>query len=149
MAKKDRATGQFTFRFDTDEKRRKLFNEYIDHLENGFSPASFKPIYHKQIDNYCEKFPEIFNLDKIEEAKRTGLLLWEKIGQQGVSGELKGFNVRAWISFMQNNHGWSDKTKETGVGTANTFILKMGGKEYKGDGEPIFEEESEAEEYTL
>ncbi|MBO6629889.1 MAG: hypothetical protein JJ939_15845 [Alphaproteobacteria bacterium] len=62
----------------------------------------------KTIRYYAEQYPEDFPPDELEAAARRGLHEWEKIGKEGTTGKLTGFNASSWKFNMQNRAGWRD-----------------------------------------
>lgn len=66
--------------------------------------------------------------DAIKQGQRKHILFWEKIGMQGVSGELPGFNASAWIFTMKNKLHWVDKSEQAvkhSGGTDNKITIEL------------------------
>lgn len=87
----------------------------IDHMEAGLSYESFAGLV-----GVCRA--TIYNWEKLHpsflDAKSRGhakmLLGLERLGLQGMIGDLKGFNASVFIFTMKNKCGWSDVSqKET------------------------------------
>lgn len=49
---------------------------------------------------------------------------WLAWGQQGMMGQIKGFNFNAWIAFMNNKFGWTQGSKQGSEGSATTINIK-------------------------
>ena len=61
------------------------------------------------VKKYIKEYPEDFDSEKIEAAKRESLLFWEKMGIDGTRGKIPFFNAGSWIFNMKNRAGWTDK----------------------------------------
>ncbi|MET1411687.1 hypothetical protein ABVF61_05435 [Roseibium sp. HPY-6] len=98
-------------KWQTSALRRLACDAFCAHIGAGFSVESFPDADRKTIRYYAEQFPEDFPREKLEEATRRGLLEWEKIGKEGVRGDLAKFNASAWAFNMKNRAGWRDRTE--------------------------------------
>ncbi|MEO0980169.1 MAG: hypothetical protein AAFY05_13055 [Pseudomonadota bacterium] len=98
-------------RWPTAEQRQHVFAALCSHIAAGFSLESFPDADRKTIRYYAEQFPEDFPREKLEEAARRGLLEWERIGKDGVRGDLAKFNASAWAFNMKNRAGWRDRSE--------------------------------------
>ena len=98
-------------KWPTPEQRQQAFAALCTHIGAGFSLESFPDADRKTIRYYAEQFPEDFPREKLEEAVRRGLLEWEKIGKDGVRGDLAKFNASAWAFNMKNRAGWRDRSE--------------------------------------
>ena len=56
-----------------------------------------------------KEYPEDFDTDIIERARRERRLFWESMGVKGTAGEIKGFNAKSWDFNMKNRFNWADK----------------------------------------
>ncbi len=101
----------YAMKWPTSSERKKLFRSFCKHLAEGFSIDSFPLADRKTIRRYAQEFPEDFPPEKLDEAARKGLLVWERMGKRGANGELSGFNATAWIFNMKNRAGWKDRTE--------------------------------------
>lgn len=82
----------------------------IEHMAKGYCFKSFGAainVEEKTLYNWLEKYDAFLQSKKIGLAK--GLQQLQNIGLAGMTGKIKGFNVVAWIFFMKNMHGWTDK----------------------------------------
>lgn len=102
-------------KFGTPEKRRAMWAALCKHVSDGFSLKSFPICDEETCWSYSERFPEDCPYSEFEDAKREGLLFWEKIGVAGATGKLEGFNATSWIFNMKNRAGWTDKTENRNV----------------------------------
>lgn len=102
-------------KFGTPEKRRAMWDALCKHVSDGFSLKSFPICDEETCWSYSERFPEDCPYSEFEDAKREGLLFWEKIGVAGATGKLEGFNATSWIFNMKNRAGWTDKTENRNV----------------------------------
>lgn len=103
--------GQTEDKWPTRERRQEAFSALCAHIAAGFSLESFPDADRKTIRYYAEQFPGDFPREKLEEAARRGLLEWEKIGKDGVRGDLAKFNASAWVFNMKNRAGWRDRAE--------------------------------------
>ncbi|GAB4513019.1 MAG: hypothetical protein Tsb0019_10150 [Roseibium sp.] len=95
----------------TPQARRHACDTFCDHIAAGYSIDSFPAADRKTLRYFAERFPEDFPAGKLEEAARRGLLEWERIGKDGVRGELPKFNATAWSFTMKNRAGWRDRSE--------------------------------------
>ena len=92
----------------------------IDHMSQMLSYESFAGVI-----GVCRA--TIYHWEKIHpqfsDAKKRGhaqlLLSMEKLGLQGITGDLKGFNASTYIFTMKNKCAWVDKAE---VDQTNTSI---------------------------
>jgi hypothetical protein len=82
--------------------------ELCQHLENGFSVESFEYLSKATILELIKKYPDEFNDDDLEHARRLGRDSWERIGLRQALGDCIG-NSRTWFYNMANRYGWRDK----------------------------------------
>lgn len=99
----------YNMKYKTTEEQKQLLENYIAHVEQGLSDSCFPDVDMQTFKVYCEKFPEVFETDRIAAAKRKRKLFWEKMGADGSLGELDKFNATSWKFNMQNRFGWRDK----------------------------------------
>lgn len=97
----------------------------IKHMSDGYSFESFGAVVHcskATLYNWKHDYPEFL------EAQSTGSMyssmFWEKLGIDGVKGNLDGFNASAWIFNMKNRHNWKDKS-ETELSTSKDEDKKL------------------------
>lgn len=109
----------YSRKWKTQEERRQAFQALCDHLESGLSKKSFPLADWDTVEAYCRDFPEDFPPEKLQEAMRRHLLVWEKIGIQGAQGKIEGFNAASWIFNMKNRfkEDWRDKVEQEHSGT--------------------------------
>lgn len=105
MARKD---GQ-PYKWPTPKERKAACNRFCEHIEQGFSIASWPEADDDTIRTYIEKFPEDFDAEMIETAKRECLKFWEEMGINGTRGKIPFFNCASWIFNMKNRAGWTDR----------------------------------------
>ncbi|TYC55680.1 hypothetical protein FMN50_11585 [Rhodobacterales bacterium] len=98
-------------KWPTRAARRKACTAFCTHLAAGYSIDSFPDADRRTLRYHAEQFPEDFPSEKLEEAARNGLLEWEKIGKDGVRGDLAKFNATAWAFNMKNRAGWRDRSQ--------------------------------------
>ena len=78
-------------------------------MSQGLSYEAFAGVVGTHIDTlyHWEKIHPEFS-----EAKKHGVsrsrIWWERAGQSGMLGEVKGFNAAVWIFNMKNRFGWRD-----------------------------------------
>lgn len=83
-----------------------------EHMKEGFSYSSFAGLIGVHLDTlyaWERKHPEFSEAKKRGELK--SLLHWEKLGMNGISGEIKGFNAATYIFNMKNRFGWADRNE--------------------------------------
>ena len=100
-------------KFKTDESRRKLFKDLIEHLESGLSHHTFVPCDWETVERYVLLYPQVFEAQTILEARRRGHAWWEKLGATGAAGKIPHFNATAWLFNLKNKYPdvWKDKTE--------------------------------------
>ena len=125
----------FAEKFKTQIQRKKLLTEYLNHICCGYSDKSFTLCDMDTFVHYCKKYPNDFPTDMIERAKRERMLFWEKIGIEGTTGKIPGYNSRSWEFNMKNRFKWSEKIEVESTGNIVTSISfverKSVGKELK------------------
>jgi len=95
----------------TPQARRRACDDFCNHIAAGYSIDSFPAADRKTLRYYAEQFPEDFPVARLEEAARRGLLEWERIGKDGIRGDLPKFNASAWSLTMKNRAGWRDRSE--------------------------------------
>ena len=105
MAKK---TGN-TDKGPTPEDRKAACERFCNHIEKGYSMKSWSEADNETVTRYIDSFPEDFDPELIETAKRKSLLFWEKTGVAGRMGKITFFNAAVWMFNMKNRAGWRDK----------------------------------------
>lgn len=113
---------KFAEKFKTSQQRKKLLNDYIEHISAGFSDKSFIPCDMDTFSEYCKRYPNDFPTDIIEQNRRKRLLFWERIGIEGTTGKLAGYNSRSWEFNMKNRFKWSEKIEVESTGNVVTSI---------------------------
>lgn len=98
-------------KWPSQSARKKACAAFCAHIAAGYSVESFPEADRKTLRYYAEQFPEDFPSAQLEEAARRGLLEWEKIGKEGVRGDLAKFNASAWAFNMKNRAGWRDRSE--------------------------------------
>jgi len=88
--------------------RNMIFKELVKHLEKGMSLDSFEWISRATLNELMKRYPDEFNDDDLEHARRLGRDSWERIGLRQALGECLG-NSRTWFYNMANRYGWRDK----------------------------------------
>jgi hypothetical protein len=106
-----KAEGNAVLLWPSSQERRQACEALCDHIAAGYSIDSFPAADRKTLRYFAEQFPEDFPVEKLEEAARRGLLEWERIGKDGVRGELPKFNASAWSFTMKNRAGWRDRSE--------------------------------------
>lgn len=89
-------------------ERKRLFKELRDHLAKGLSLDCFSALSKETIFSYCEKYPDEFNKEELQQSVRDGRDWWENIGRSQANGSCMG-NSRTWYYNMSNRYGWRDK----------------------------------------
>ncbi len=90
--------------------RPEMCEKVIEFMAQGYSKeatAAHLEISKDTLYAYIEKYPEFS--DAVKEGEIKSRLFWEKLGIDGVKGEIQGFNATTWIFNMKNRHGWQDK----------------------------------------
>lgn len=91
-------------KFGTPEKRRRLSQNYIAHVEAGYSDASVSAAAsRRRYERYLHDFPVDIDTDLKEASRRKRQLFWEQMGNGGSAGKIKGFNALSWKFNMQNH----------------------------------------------
>ncbi len=108
--------GSGALKWPTGQARRKACEAFCAHIMAGYSVESFPDADRATIRYYAEQFPEDFPPERLAEAARRGLLEWEKIGKEGVRGDLAKFNASAWSFNMKNRAGWRDRSESEACG---------------------------------
>lgn len=88
----------------------KYCQKIIDWMADGYSISSFAGkigVSEKTIYNWAKENEDFLQSIKIGKAK--SILFWEKIGRQGMMGEIPHFNATVWIFQMKNRWGWADR----------------------------------------
>lgn len=112
----------FAEKFKTKQQRKKLLTEYLKHISGGYSDKSFTFCDMDTFVNYCNKYPNDFPTDMIEKGRRERMFFWEKIGIEGTTGKLQGYNSRSWEFNMKNRFKWSEKIELESRGNIVTSI---------------------------
>lgn len=89
-------------------ERRKVFNELLAHVRNGFSLDCFGPLSDQSIRNYLKAYPDEFVGEDLQNAMRLGKEYWEGLGRSQSNGSCLG-NSRSWYYNMANRYGWREK----------------------------------------
>lgn len=113
---------KFAEKFKTKLQRKKLLTEYLIHISSGYSDKSFTLCDMDTFVNYCNKYPNDFPTDMIEKGRRERMFFWEKIGIEGTTGKLHGYNSRSWEFNMKNRFKWSEKIELESRGNIVTSI---------------------------
>ena len=96
--------------------------EYLAHISSGYRDKSFTVCDMDTFTNYCNKYPNDFPTDMIERARRERMLFWERIGIEGTTGKIQGYNSRSWEFNMKNRFRWSEKIELESRGNIVTSI---------------------------
>ncbi len=118
---------KFAEKFKSSPEREKLLKKYLQHTRYGYSDKSFALCDMDTFQSYCDKYPNDFPSDMIEQARRERLLFWEKLGIEGTKGKIHSFNSRSWEFNMKNRFRWSEKIEVENKGnivTSITFVEK-------------------------
>ena len=83
----------YALKLPTPEDRKQFCAIYIGHLKTGLSDECFPECDPSTFKRYVREFPDDFDTDKIEVARRKRQLFWERAGRDGTMGEIKGFNA--------------------------------------------------------
>jgi hypothetical protein len=106
--------------------REEYCEQVISHMSRGFSFESFAGVISVNRDTlyeWCHVHHDFSDAKKI--AVQKSLLALETIGLDGMTGELKGFNVASWIFTCKNRHSDMFKDKmEIGTVDNKPFVLK-------------------------
>jgi hypothetical protein len=97
-------------RYSTSEERREAFADLCHHLSQGFTLDSWEGGSYPMILEYLDLYPEEWDRDLFEQAKRVGRKNLEAVGLNGMLGKLgKGAWQAAWFSWMRNRYGWRNE----------------------------------------
>ena len=97
-------------RYQSDEEKQAIYRQYCEHLSKGYSKESFVPCDYRTVESYVEKYPDVLQPEKMQQALRKGQLWWEKTGMEGMLGKLVGtFSSGTWVFNMKNRYGWTNK----------------------------------------
>lgn len=107
------ADNTLAMKFKTPEEREALCQAYIAHVESGLSDECFPECDPQTFRRYLRDFPDDFDTDLIQKARRKRQLFWEDMGRTGSMGAIKGFNALSWRFNMGNRFGWHEKKEET------------------------------------
>lgn len=124
----------FAEKFKTQIQRKKLLTEYLNHICCGYSDKSFTLCDMDTFLVYCKKYPNDFPTDMIERGRRERLFFWERIGIEGTTGKIQGYNSRSWEFNMKNRFKWSEKIEVESTGnivTSISFVERKTGREIK------------------
>jgi hypothetical protein len=124
-------------KLDVDKnERRKLFKALCDHLSEGLSIESFSEVTDHTIYRYLKQFPEEFDKDELDIAKKKGRVWWESIGKAQSSGNCIG-NSRSWYYNMANRYGWREKLdiEAEHKGSINVNVVSYASKKASQDDE--------------
>lgn len=99
----------------------------VEHMKSGLSFESFAGLVKVSFDTIHEwvrVHPEF------SAAKKAGvpqsLMFWEKLGRAGTAGQVKNFNVAAWIFNMKNRFRWRDTFEiDTSDGNGNVRKIEL------------------------
>ena len=102
----------------TSEERKAVCQALCDHLSQGLSMKCWPLSDPATVKSYIEEFPEDFDAEAIADAKRKGLLFWERLGIDGATGVNKDFNATSWIYNMKNRYprDWADRIVQEQTG---------------------------------
>jgi hypothetical protein len=93
--------------------KNKIITAYCNHLKKGYSEMSFLEADWEDVENIAKQLDEKSGgtdyMKMINHSRREGRLLCEKLGLEGISGEIPKFNGSAWMFLMKNRFGWKDK----------------------------------------
>lgn len=84
--------------------------EVIDFMTFGYSKEAFCGrigIAKDTLYKWDKKHKEF--ADAIKKGEAKSLLFWEKMGIEGATGNISGFNPSTWIFNMKNRFNWRDK----------------------------------------
>lgn len=111
MTKKSEPKKQYTTGRPTTYKEE-YCDQIIEHLAQGFSMESFAATINCSRDSLYEwrNKHKSFS-DSIKIGLEKSLIFWEKIGQEGTLGKIKGFNCATYIFSMKNKFRWTDRTE--------------------------------------
>jgi len=117
-------------KWKTKEERQAAFRAICEHLASGLSKACLPMCDWDTVEAYMDNHPDDFPADKLREAMRRQMLVWEKIGLEGTMGEIKGFNATSWSFNMKNRfpRDWRDK-QDIDFDTSGTISIVIGGED--------------------
>lgn len=120
----------FVWRYKMKSSENKIIAAYCSHLKKGFSEMSFLDAGWEEVENTAKELDEKSGgthfLKMINQAKREGRLYCERIGLEGISGEIPKFNGSAWMFLMKNRFGWKDKNDSTSEQEEKIINVKLG-----------------------
>jgi hypothetical protein len=105
--------------------RPEYCQELVEFMAKGYSIEAFAGHIRVTADTvyeWCRVHKEF------SEAKKEGTVrcreFYEKIGLAGATGQLKNFNVTAWIFNMKNRFGWRDKHEIEHQGNIQPIVIE-------------------------
>lgn len=119
------------------ELRKQAFEEYCQHLEEGFPSYSFYfhtnglSVSHETIEKYIKEAPADFELGRLEKAKSRKHQYWMNEGKKLMKGEYKGGNGNVWNILTRNicrDAGWDqDKKLDRMMDAIDSLLEKVEG----------------------
>lgn len=96
-------------KWPTSQARKEAFARLIEHVESGLSIDSWEDADFETTKKYLKEFPEDFDPERFEQAKRKAKVFFEKIGIQGTIGAIDKFNANSYKFIMSNKFGWHER----------------------------------------
>lgn len=114
-------------KFPTHKERVAAFEALLAHLRAGHARTTF-PLCAPTVTKYNIKtYPDVWDIERIEDAERGGRLVWEDLGLRAAQGLVGNFNAAAWIFTMKNRwpEEWRDKHEVEANVTQVVQVLRL------------------------
>lgn len=120
---------QYAKKLVTPELRREAYEQYCQHVSEGYSRKSFT--FHKgdfkvtweTIDKYMQESPEEFPPIHMQFAKAQGYKHWEKVVSESAIGKNLKANTASLQMIMRNKFDWDKETKSQNTNEAEVRSL--------------------------
>jgi len=66
-------------KFTTEETIVNMYEEFCNHIKNGYSKHSFWLCDYDTVKSYISKYPSILDIKKLEQAERENMKFWEQL----------------------------------------------------------------------
>lgn len=115
----------------SDGKYKPVYcKKLVEHMKQGLDFECFAPVVgvtQRTLYNWKKKNKEFAEAYDIGFA--YGYLMMQKIGIKGMMGQIKNFNVSAWIFSMKHRFGWRDRhdINQNTNGSMELIIRDYGG----------------------
>lgn len=101
----------YTKKFQSEEERELLRNQYFEHRANGFTKDSFPGCALSTWNRLVKEYPLEFTIDFLESAEQAYKTKWQELLMGNVSGKIRG-QVAGAIFALKAQAGWQDKQQQ-------------------------------------